>query len=76
MTPPPPSREAAPAEARTRWCSRGDTIATSLTDGRTMTATVPTPESCAEANHLIATGRWRLYQCGQCGKLVEGCTCQ
>ena len=67
-----------------RWCRRGDTISTVRPmiehDGRApnqhLHATCPTPESCAEANELIAAGRWRVSRCGQCEKTVETCQCE
>jgi len=67
-----------------RWCRRGDTISTvrpmSENDGRNpnqyLHATCPTAESCAEANELIAVGRWRVSRCGQCEKAVEECQCE
>lgn len=67
MTPSPP-------DGRTRWCRRGDTISTVRSDGNFLHATCPTPESCAEANDLIA-GRWRVSRCGQCKRSTEECEC-
>lgn len=68
---------------RTRWCSRGDTISTVRPmseyagpfSGCHPSAICDTPESCAEANSLIAAGRWRVSRCGRCGKPVESCRC-
>lgn len=52
---------------RHRWCSVGDTISTvrpmseydRQRPGQHLHAICDTPESCAEANDLIAAGRWR-----------------
>lgn len=72
-----------PDSGKIRWCRRGDTICTvkplSEYAGQNalqyMHAICPTPESCAEANDLIAAGRWRVSRCGQCNSLVESCLC-
>lgn len=67
-----------------RWCKRGDTISTVrlLSDmagsyaNQHLHAICKTPESCAEANDLIAAGRWRVSRCGQCENKVEECGCE
>lgn len=76
----------APVDAvvRRRWCSRGDTISTvrpmseyaGKRAGQHLHAICKTPESCAEANDLIAAGRWRVSRCGRCGNAVEDCQCE
>ena len=69
-------------ETKVRWCSRGDTISTvrPLSDGDYCHAVIPSgpsgAEACAEANELIATGRWRVSVCGQCFDPVERCNCK
>jgi hypothetical protein len=44
-----------------KWCSIGDTIECRVQNPfpQTLRVTVTTPESCAYANSLIASGRWR-----------------
>ena len=69
---------------RQRWCSRGDTISTvrpmsefaGQQAGQHLNAICATPESCAEANDLIAAGRWRVSRCGRCENVVEECQCE
>ncbi len=66
----------------TRPCRIGDTIETAQPmnfgsyAGRPLAAKILTPEACAHANDLINLGRWRVLQCGRCGKLVERCGCE
>jgi hypothetical protein len=64
--------------ARTRWCSRGDTIRTvrPTGNGEYLHAVCPTPESCAQANELIASGRWMVSHCVRCDKSIEECRCE
>lgn len=69
---------------RQRWCARGDTISTvrPMSDmagsyaHQHLHAICPTLESCAEANELIAAGRWRVSRCGRCENTVEDCQCE
>ena len=44
----------------TRWAAIGDTIETTLHDGRKIVSDVPNSLVCATANQLIASGRWRV----------------
>jgi len=66
------------ADSAVRWCARGDTIATvrPVSRGQHIHVTCPTPESCAEANDLIAAGRWQVVRCGRCDTPVEACRCE
>lgn len=49
----------APGSA-TRWAARGDYVETELSGGNLYRVKVETAEACAEANRLIALGRWRV----------------
>lgn len=44
----------------TRWAARGDYVETELSGGSLYRVKVETAEACAEANRLIALGRWRV----------------
>lgn len=46
--------------SETRWAARGDYVETELSGGNIYRVKVETPEACAEANRLIALGRWRV----------------
>lgn len=68
-----------PTAAPIRWCNRGDTISTTQPmhgGGRYLHNRCVTAESCAMAQELILTGRWRVSRCGRCDNLVEQCGCE
>ena len=48
------------AGSATQWASIGDTVETTLSDGRTMRVEIVNSPQCACANDLIATGRWKV----------------
>jgi hypothetical protein len=55
-----PARAPGTVAALVRWCSIGDTIETTMSDGSVRRVTIPNAMACAEANELIAAGRWRV----------------
>lgn len=66
-----------------RWCYPGDTVSTvkpmsefaGSHAGSHLNAICDTAEACAEANNLIAAGRWKVTRCGTCQQRVESCQC-
>lgn len=65
-----------------RWCSVGDTISTTKRmstgtyAGDFMHVVICNSESCAEANNLIAAGRWEVSACGRCNMRIMDCCCK